>query len=272
MAIILDKKPDNKEMLSLSVSRVKCFDTCKKQYYFQYIEKLPSKDWQHLTLGKMVHEALEKFHRVLIADQSLPYNKVMTESFNSALKTFASSLSEESKTESIEILSKYIKVLSEQKKKDSLPKFLSVEKNFYIGVDDTLLINGFIDRVDMCQDGMIKVADYKTTKDKKYLQDPFQLMTYAYTLFLADPSLKKMRGSYILLRHNFQEITTEFDRDTVIETVEKKFIDYAAKIRSEKLWRPNPQFLCKFCSFLDHCPEGKQQQGIIDSTHGKIDW
>ena len=37
------------EKLRLSVSKAKSFSDCKKKFKYSYIEKLPSKEYDHLT-------------------------------------------------------------------------------------------------------------------------------------------------------------------------------------------------------------------------------
>jgi CRISPR/Cas system-associated exonuclease Cas4 (RecB family) len=137
---------------------------------------------------------------------------------------------------------------------------------FYVNLNNEVLLNGFIDRVQIDPDGVLHVADYKTTKDPKYLKDFFQLITYCYTLCLEDPSLKRIRASFILLRHNFDYITQEFNREDVISVAEK-FMKTASDIEDEKLWRANPQFLCKYCDYLEHCRSGRDylvKRGVLE--------
>jgi uncharacterized protein YutD len=71
-----------------------------------------------------------------------------------------------------------------------------------------------------------------------------------------DPTLKKIRCSYILLRHDYEYITQEFSADELL-TIKQKYIDYAKQINDEKIFAANPTYLCNYCDFLDRCDEGK---------------
>jgi CRISPR/Cas system-associated exonuclease Cas4 (RecB family) len=95
-------------------------------------------------------------------------------------------------------------------------------------------------------------------------------MTYAFVIMSEDPSIKKVRGSYILLRHDFEYITTEFTRKEVMK-VEKQYIDYVNQMVTEKDFKPNPTVLCNFCDYLQNCPEGKTKS-FNQNTYGEVSW
>jgi len=267
----------------LSVSKVKTFDSCKAKFKYSYIEKLPKKEWDFHVFGTFMHDTLEHFHLKMIdnaKDATIPegenpnaiqedmWPKLMKEAFMDSCEKYKEKLSTEQKNESFVILQDYLNLMREQKKDGTLCNVTEAERAFYIVINEKVLLNGFIDRIQVDHDGVLHVADYKTTKDKKYLKDFFQLETYAYALFLADPDLEKVRASFVCLRHNFDYLTKEFTRKDV-EHIGQKFIDYADSIDEEKLWRPQPQFLCKYCDFLENCHQGERylvKRGIIDET------
>jgi len=265
LATLLPNKDMAKVELSISVSKAKTFDDCKAKFKFCYIDKLPRIDRDFHIFGKFLHQILENFHRSIIEspERKSDWHPVMKEAWDAAYAEYSSVLTGDQYKEAQAMIDEYKQILEEE----GLPNVIGVEKDFYININDKVLLNGFIDRIQIDKDGMVHVADYKTTKDPKYLQDFFQLMTYCYALCLEDPSIKKFRASFILLRHNFDYITQEFTRDEVI-VVAEKFLKYASGIQEEKLWRPNPQFLCKYCDYLDHCKEGKNfliRKGVIDA-------
>lgn len=269
---ILTAKPDT-DILSLSVSKVKTFKDCKAKFKFSYIEKLPRKDWEHLIFGKFLHEVLENFHKKLMDGSQTVFPELMTECFKQSIVKWKDKINPTQSVEAYEILCIYLKQITEQKNKGVLPTILSVEKDFFIDIDGRVLLNGFIDRIQQDPDGILHVSDYKTTKKKEYLKkDYFQLLTYAYVMCLEDPTLQKVRTSYILLRHNFETIIKEYSRDEVMK-VEQKFLDYADSINAEKLYRPNPTPLCPFCDYLDICDAGKKRNENFDtSKFGALDW
>ncbi len=274
-AQLLSSKDDSTATLPLSVSKVKTFENCKAKYRYCYIEQLPRKEWDFHIFGQFLHAVLEDFHK---SDKS-PAHEVMTTCFKQGLETYGPKLSKEHKDEAWQILNSYLHQLEKDTQSGKSPDILDLERGFYIDIyldgKPHILLNGFIDRIQKDPDGVIHVADYKTTKNKRYLNDFFQLMTYAYVLMLENPDLEKIRASFILLRHDFQHLTKEYTREDVMN-IQEKFIEYAKQIHKEKLWRPSPQFLCKYCDYLDVCAEGKtyltRRKLIKTSDYGRTTW
>lgn len=257
------------ENLRLSVSKTKTFLDCKAKYRFAYIEKLPRKDWDFHVFGKFVHKVLEDFHRIYIEGSNEPFSKIMTTVYKQAMTEYKAKMTPEARKEAYEMVEGYLKLISSEK--ESIKNVLSVEKNFDFHITDHVVLNGMIDRIQLDPDGVVHVCDYKTVKNKKYLKNDFlQLLTYAYVLYSEDPTLKKIRGSYILLRHKFEYITKEFTIDEVLK-IKDKYEAYANQIEEERLWRPNPTPLCNFCDYLNKCEGGKSflNKG---SHYGETSW
>ncbi len=272
MSIILtgEKKPLD---FKLSVSKTKTYLDCAKKFHFSYILKLPQKEKDYFVFGKYCHKILEDFHLHYLKYNEMkdPYNKIMQICYKNATQEYLEKLTPEMKKEAFEICTAYLKIISLDKKHLLSQKVLTCEQEFKLNLDDRVILNGFIDRVQEDADGVLHVADYKTSKSKTSLKkDSFQLLTYAYVLMCENPSISKVRGSYILLRHNFECITMEFERDEVMK-VKDKYLAYTDKITNEKDYEANPTFLCNYCDFLDKCEDGRLK--VSPQTHfGQIDW
>jgi len=243
--------------LRLSVSKTKTFLDCKAKYKYSYIEKLPKKDWEFHTFGKFCHKVLEDFHNAYINGSSEPYNIVMSKAFKDSLNEYKSVMTTEMRRDCWKIIDQYLKIVSSDKKNNLSANVIACEKNFEFLVGGKVILNGMIDRIQIDDDNVIHVCDYKTVKNKKYLKnDFFQLLTYAYVIISEDPSIEKVRASYILLRHDFEYITTEFTVPEILK-IQDKYLEYANQILKEKEYAPNPTALCNFCDYLNMCPEGK---------------
>jgi putative RecB family exonuclease len=257
----------NKE-LRLSVSRCKLFSDCKRKYKYTYIDKLPRKTWDFHSIGKFCHKVLEDFHNHYINGLNDPYNIVMSKAFKDTMDLYREDMTLEMKKECWEMINEYLKIISKDNK---IPNVLACEKNFELLVDNKFILNGCIDRVQLDADNVCHVLDYKTTKNKKYLKDEwFQLMAYAYIIIQEDPSLEKIRASYVLLRHNFEYITTEFSVDKILK-VKDKLIDYVDQISTENKFEPNPTKLCDFCDHVSIC---YRDRGIVNPllVYGETKW
>ena len=252
----------------LSVSKTKTFIDCKKKYNFTYILKMPRKEFAFHTLGKFCHKVLEDFHQLYIDGCKDPYNETFSKCFKNANVEYKDSMTPDMKKEAKEILVNYLNDLYVN---DIVKKVLSVEKNFNLNIDNKVILNGMIDRIQMDDDNIIHVCDYKTTKDEKYLKnDFFQLLTYAYVLLCEDPTLEAVRGSYIMLRHGCKPITKVFPREEIL-AIKDKYLNYVDTILSETQYEPNPTFLCKFCDHLALCPEG-QEKTNTSTVFGEVSW
>jgi putative RecB family exonuclease len=257
--------------LNLSVSKVKTFSDCRKKFHFSYVLRLPRKDFEWHITGKFVHKVLEDFHHHYILDptSSLSYEKVIKKAFSDALTEYKERMTATMKAECAEMIKGYLNLII----KTGMPNVLAVERKFELNLDDQVRLVGVIDRVEQDSDGVLHLSDYKTSKNKKYVaRDFFQLNTYAMVQMTENPALTKVRLSYIMLRHDFEQITTEMTRDQISE-IKQQYLDYATKIKDEKEYPANPTKLCGWCEFLDQCPEGKSATFKSPQTiYGEVDW
>lgn len=259
--------------LRLSVSKVKVYSQCQKKYFYQYIAKMPMRDEEgFFILGKLCHKALELFHLHYINFplSKDPYNKIMGKAFKDACLDAKNELTKEIKSDAYRMIDKYLKSISTNKKNNKIANVLFAEKQFSIPIANDVLLSGIIDRVDFDDDQVYHILDYKTTKEKRYLEnDLLQLKCYSYVLLYQQPELKKIRCSYYLLKHG-ELITKEFYPEEILK-VKDVFIDYASRIRAETEYKPNPNFLCRYCPFLDSCNEGKDKVSP-QLKYGEIDY
>jgi RecB family exonuclease len=255
----------------LSVSKTKTFLDCKTKYKYTYIDKFPRKTWDFHTIGKFCHKVLEDFHNVYINGSTAPYNKVMTQAFKNAVEEYRTELTPEIKKECWNMIDQYLRIVTSNKRNNLTANVLACEKNFELLVGGKVILNGMIDRIQLDDDDILHVCDYKTSKNKKYLKDDFfQLLTYAYVIVSEDPSIEKVRASYIMLRHNYEYITTEFKKSEILKVADK-YLGYADQILKEKEFKPSPSNLCRFCDHVNICPEGRK---VADPTniYGEVDW
>lgn len=259
------------EELRLSVSKTKTFLQCKKQYQFNYILKMPKKDREYHTVGKFCHRVLEVFHNYYIEGCLLPYNVAMGDAFKVAWAEYKSKMTPDMKKECWQIIDKYLRIITENKANNLPLNVIACEKRFELPLTDNLILNGAIDKIERDADNIIHVGDYKTTKNKKYLKnDWFQLLTYAYVILNEDPSIEKVRASYILMRYDFELITTEFKKKEIL-SVKDQYVKYAEQMLSEKDFPPTPTALCSYCDFLEHCPAGKSK-AFGQAIYGEVNW
>ena len=191
--------------------------------------------------GKFCHNVLEDFHNAYIINSSeKPFNIEMGIAYKTALSEYGNNMTPEMKKDCWDIINKYLQIVSQDKKNNLPANVIACEKSFNFEIEKNIILNGMIDRVQIDADNVPHVCDYKTVKNKKYLkEDFFQLLTYAYVLLQEDPSLTKIRASYILLRYDFEYITTEFSVPEILK-IKDQYIKYAKSMLTETEFPANP--------------------------------
>lgn len=243
--------------LKLSPSSIKLYTECPRKWFFRYVERLATKDAEHLRLGTFVHAVLEDFHNFLLKDSTADLPSLMTACFKNRIPEFT--LEQASKVKAHQMLVLYLNGL----KKDGLPNVVANEQKFSIDLGDDLVIRGVADRVDLGEDGTPEILDYKTGRSA-YL-DEFQLLVYGLPLLERDPNLEKYRGTYIVLKED-KRLTYTFTK-TDLDRCVAKIRKIAAEIREDQTWEPRPSFLCKWCDYEDICPATKHKRSTVpDST------
>ncbi len=254
----------------LSVSKTKTFLQCKKQYEFVYVKKLPRKQASYHILGQLAHLVLEVFHKTYIEGSVEPYHVVMKRSWEKGVTDFKDKLTPEIRKECWDFMNKYLKYISNKSHHLSY-KVLDVEKHFNFPIGNNIVLNGMIDRIQLDDDNVIHVADYKTSKSTKFLQkDFFQLLTYAYILLSENPELEKIRASYIMIRHDFEYITTEFLAEEILK-VQGQYLEYARQINTETEFPATTTVLCNWCEFNTLCDDYKTSP-FAKNVYGEVNW
>lgn len=256
--------------LRLSVSKTNTYLQCQAKYKFSYVLKLPQKDTIYTIFGKFCHKVLEDFHLEYINGSQEKYNLVMSKAFKSALVEYKEKMTADMRKECWDLINQYLKIVTDDKKNNISANVLAVEKRFEFPITENLVLNGMIDRIQLDDDGIIHVGDYKTIKNKKYLKNnDLQLLTYAYyILFQEYPDAEKVRCSYILLRHDFEYVTYEFTRADVLK-VKDQYTEYYDRIVKETEYKPTVSPLCAFCSYVNLCEPGQKKANIFN---GEVTW
>lgn len=256
---------------TLSVSKVKTYDHCAAKYKYSYILKLPKQDQIHLHLGNAVHEILEIFHQKYIDGSQEPHHDILVAIYKTVIKSYKNKLNSDSIQEIKDILKNYLIYL--QNNPLEIATIKTVEKPFKLNLTEDIILTGKIDRIQEDSDGIIHIADYKTNKNIKYIKNDFmQLATYCLALHNENKNLTKFRASYIMLRHNFQRISKEFELAEIL-SLEQKYLDYVDKIEKDNDFIPSTGPLCSFCDYLSQCSAG--QNYLAKKTKlkiGEVSW
>lgn len=259
------------DLIKLSVSKSKTFEQCKKKFHYTYILKLPRVERDYHIFGKFVHKVLEEFHLYYLNGGTEKYNVAISNVFKETLKEYSDKISSEQKKQIKDILNTYLKKFYQDVNSGNISKIISCEQDFNVNVDNKIILNGAIDRIQIDKDGIYHVIDYKTSKSDFSLKDDyFQLLVYAYVLKTMHPHLTNIRGSYMMMKQDMRLITFEFDEKKIL-SVKDKLIKYYDDILSEKEYLPTVSKLCSFCDFITTCENG-QEVLRPQIKFGEVDW
>ncbi len=234
------------EELKVSASALKTYESCPRKYYFSYIKKLPKKKWPHTELGNFVHNVLEAFHNQM-RDNPLPASEWPGLLRSLCAKQLSENpLTPEQRASAKNMLATYLDKIRET----GLPNVLFNEKGFSVKLPDNVLIRGFIDRIDREGD-MLHIVDYKSGKSKHL--DEFQLVIYALALMAEDPSITRVKGSYLALAEGCKTIPYSISK-TDVDRCRDEIVKISNQIRSDQTWETRPTRLCNYCDFKEVCP------------------
>lgn len=251
-------------LTKLSVSSIDTYLKCPKKYFYRYIEKpdVKAEKWSFTELGSCAHRVLELFHERLAKKtfQKADYSILMKECFKDAVKEFDVNLLQEetwmpqgsmSGMHAMRIMMQdYLDLI---RGCDSIPNVIGVEVPYNFKLNENTIIRGYIDRLDFVEDGVYRVVDYKTSKDPKYLKE-FQLLVYAEAIRREYGNVKKVYGSYMMLKHNCSTKDYEFN-ESDMDRCKKLLDERSASISLESKWLKKPSILCKWCDYRSICQD-----------------
>ncbi|MFT3871851.1 MAG: PD-(D/E)XK nuclease family protein [Nocardioides sp.] len=247
---------------ALSPSRASDFMACPLLYRFRTIDRLPDQPSADAVRGTLVHKVLEDLFDLPAHERTTPQAQEMVE------PTWQTML--EDTPEIAELFSDGTLAFDPwlQSCRDVLDRYFTLEdptrlepaeRELYVEtvLESKLLLRGFVDRLDINPDGLVRVVDYKTGRspgpgfEAKAL---FQMKFYALVIWRTREVIPAMLqlvylGNGELLRY----VPDEAD---LLATERKVVAVWEAIRRAEDTadWRPSPGPMCQWCSHRDLCP------------------
>lgn len=278
---------DRERLPRFSHSKLEQFKNCPMAYDFKYNQKLSSSDTTiALELGSLCHLVLE-FKGRMRTDEG---NVIDYEVLDNILASGYNERNEKTQETvyGVEALKKkywetwgqpdsegrtyvdkmkiFDNVMRTEMNDISEWKPWLFEHHFEYVWDDRVIINGFIDRVDVNQDGDLRTVDYKTSKKvfpDNHLPTSQQFAIYACALLLETGKLPiESMYRFILIDDKQYALTKGWEKRFV--KMLNGTLDKIEENEKKEVWTPRPCPLCFWCNYSSTNPDAHQFSGMCD--------
>ena len=248
---------------ALYPSRAADFMQCPLLYRFRVIDRLPEPPSSAAARGTLVHSVLERLFDVPAPERTLEHAASLVGPQWEALLAERPELAEligdgEEATELTAWLTSATSLVERWFGLEDPTDLEPAERELYLECDlDGLLLRGYVDRLDVAPNGMIRVVDYKTGRSPSVLFEGkalFQMKFYALVLW----RLRGVVPSMLQLVYlgNAEIVRYQPDEADLRATERKLKALWQAIVRAAETgdWRPNKSRLCDWCAHRDICP------------------
>ena len=251
---------------ALSPSRAADFKQCPLLYRFRVVDRLPAPPSPAAARGTLVHAVLERLFDLPAHERTTQAARELVEPEWQRLVEEEPALAEmieqdEDRTpqswfaEAGRLLDQWF-TLEDPTALEPRERELYVEADVPTA-DGTLTLRGIVDRLDVADDGAMRVVDYKTGRSpgENYEQRAlFQLRFYALVLWRMHGVVPRVLqlvylGNQEVLRYEPDEDDLRATERNVTAVWEA--IRYAAQTGD---WRPRTSRTCGWCDFKPLCP------------------
>ncbi len=247
---------------ALSPSRAADFMHCPLLYRFRVVDRIPETPSPAALRGTVVHAVLERLFDLPASSRTLEaargllapqWERIRSESDVDLGLLLDGEDGAAAWLEGAGALLERWFTLEDPTRLEPKERELYVETT----LDDGLVLRGYVDRLDVNDDGDMRVVDYKTGRAPSEIFEIralFQMKFYALVLWRLHgrvPSVLQLvyLGSGEVLRYSPEEAD-------LLATERKLRALWAAIVRAAETgdWRPSPSRLCDWCDHHSRCP------------------
>jgi hypothetical protein len=230
----------------LSASGAETYEECPKRFHAKYEDKIRFAASNAMGAGLVTHKALELYYN--------PIEDVSAEdAFDKALAT-EECRAEEGIDESRRM---FLDVIAIEKKEDL--NIVGTEVEFKLFTPNGAASRGMIDRIDMPQDGVIQIVDYKTGNYVPHMEElitSHQARLYPLWIYMSGDfsDINKVTFRYLYTKtcesKTLPPVTREMSMKYMVY-----FEHLFGAIRRNENPQPSPNQFCWNCECRGGCPE-----------------
>jgi putative RecB family exonuclease len=252
----------------LSYSRLATWEQCPLAFRFAYVDRLPGEPALPLRFGRLVHAALERLFRDVVAEERTgPLDE------GRALGAYRAAWDEEGLVGAALFAEGQALVRAFVRKEGLVDHrdVLAVEQEFRLRVGRFELL-GYLDRVDRVGEDVVEVLDYKTNRalfDGDELASSLQLSLYALAARALFPWAREVRLTFVMLRHGpLRQTTARTLAELDASLAYAEALGEASERATEHPPRLGPH--CAHCAHRRRCPAyaealaGKRPGAMVD--------
>jgi putative RecB family exonuclease len=247
---------------ALSPSRAGDFMACPLMYRYRTIDRLPEAPSPDAARGTLVHKVLEDLFDLPAPERTPERAADMLAPAWDAILEVEPALAEmfgDDGPDAAAWMASCGTVLERYFDLEDPRRLEPAERELYVEalLESRLLLRGFVDRIEVTDDGRIRITDYKSGRsptegfEAKAL---FQMRFYALVVW----RLRGIVPSVLQLIYlgNGEIVRYEPDEQDLLATERKvEALWRAIRLAQETGdWRPSPSRLCDWCSFHEYCP------------------
>lgn len=285
-----NEEADSKGKLSVSYSKMSLFQNCNRRYKFQYIDQM----WDYsdsiaTTFGTLLHAILELKGRDIMAGNKLDYDYYEellyngideqtdkhTEHIlgvNEIKETYSEEWNTPDKHENTydNKIQVFLNDVLPSRMNDDGWMVLDCEHPFCFVYDDTLIVRGFIDRIDyrVNEKGETeyRVVDYKSSKAayrEEDIKTSLQMFVYGLAILHEYGTLPiEYLYDFIAINETQLAMTKGYFKRGIRKI--NKFIDEESKSKEKEIFKPTPSPLCYYCPYSSTNPNNEKYGGVCE--------
>jgi len=262
-------KPKGHPLEYISASRVNCFQSCRRKFYFRYVAKLPSVPSPALHVGKTVHSALQEWNQLRWEKKPIDMDhlqRTFTEAWMSPDDDISWATAEAEKKAHDQAWG-LVQAYLEHTPIPNEEPILGVEVRAEANLPGLPPIMGFIDLVRRPKEGGI-VVDFKTaakTPTQGTCAFIHGTQLGIYSILYRESTGEKEAGLELhhLIKTKVPKVAiTKIDpiTDHQTEQLHSLLHTYVEAVENED-YTPSPSFMCGSCEYFKECQSYKAKKG-----------